>query len=357
MTYYGLSATAPLAESSKVRPHWRARYNRAMKLVRRIHLYAGLFMTPWVFLYGVSACLFNHPELFADQEVRRFGPERLARTALAQPLKAATLAGQVVAALNATGSDAGPRGTYRLVRAEEAEFERDLFASVRGGRLEHTIRLDLESGSGTVRTGPVTERRGGPSAPAAPAGGKGAVSASRKDRPGAVVDTEAVRGVSGGASGARVVTLGPPPLAAVEEALPRLLDGFGLDSSGPLLIRSAPELTFVAERRGQPVRIAYNLRTGAVSERPDDGTGRPLSTRRFLLQLHTAHGYPSKPNARWAWALAVDAMAVSMVGWGITGLLMWWQMKNVRRWGLMVLLLSAAVATAVAFGMHGALTS
>ena len=55
-------------------------------------------------------------------------------------------------------------------------------------------------------------------------------------------------------------------------------------------------------------------------------TGRPLGTpgeealtsRRFLLRLHLAHGYLSRFDARWAWAVAVDQLFASMVGWGFT---------------------------------------
>lgn len=46
-------------------------------------------------------------------------------------------------------------------------------------------------------------------------------------------------------------------------------------------------------------------------------TGRPLGTpgeealtsRRFLLRLHLAHGYLSKFDARWAWAVVVDQLS------------------------------------------------
>jgi hypothetical protein len=36
-----------------------------MKLLRRTHLYFGLFMAPWILLYGVSGFMFNHPDWFA----------------------------------------------------------------------------------------------------------------------------------------------------------------------------------------------------------------------------------------------------------------------------------------------------
>ncbi len=108
------------------------------------------------------------------------------------------------------------------------------------------------------------------------------------------------------------------------------------------------------EGEGQVWRVGFNMQTGTLTGRPEDAprAGESLSNRRFLLRLHTAHGYPSQVNARWIWAVAVDVMFVCMVGWGITGLLMWWQMKNVRRIGAVLLVLSAIVSVAVAIGMH-----
>ena len=75
-------------------------------------------------------------------------------------------------------------------------------------------------------------------------------------------------------------------------------------------------------------------------------------SRRFLLRLHLAHGYLSKFDARWAWAVVVDQLFASMVGWGFTGLLMWWQMKNVRRVSALVLAASLVASAAMTIGMH-----
>ncbi len=36
-----------------------------MKIMRRTHLYAGLFLAPWVAMYGFSGLIFNHGNWFA----------------------------------------------------------------------------------------------------------------------------------------------------------------------------------------------------------------------------------------------------------------------------------------------------
>jgi hypothetical protein len=52
----------------------------------------------------------------------------------------------------------------------------------------------------------------------------------------------------------------------------------------------------------------------------------------------------------------VDIMAAAMVVWGCSGLLMWWQMKSLRRWGVLTLIVSVVTAAGVATGMHAALS-
>ena len=46
-----------------------------------------------------------------------------------------------------------------------------------------------------------------------------------------------------------------------------------------------------------------------------------------------------------------------MVAWAVTGLLMWWQIKRVRRLGLVVLLGSVVAATWVGWAMHTSLVT
>jgi hypothetical protein len=313
------AATAAAAAPKAIKSRARARFNQAMRIVRRIHLYTGLFMTPWVFLYGISGMLFNHPDRFADQEVTYFGAAETAGGPLERGLPPGALAGRVVAALNSNRTESRDDGSYRLVRPGEAAFSRDLFALVRSEGQNHSARVDLDHGVGSVRK---------------------------------VEPAEAVAKQIGPKGGLK---LDPPPFEPVTRALPDVLRKLGLPAESAI-VRNGPDLSFLMEGEGKTWRVTYNTTTGSVLAKPEDAAG-PLSVRRFLILLHVAHEFPSRVNARWVWAIAVDLMFVSMVGWGFTGLLMWWQMKNVRRIGIIVLLASAATATAMAIGMHRILTT
>ena len=289
-----------------------------MKLLRRAHLYAGLFMVPWVFLYGITALLFNHPDAFADAPSVTFTAAAARGTALGAIPAADALARQVVDSLNrkANAGGEGRPAPYRLVEPGEAGFARDLTATVRGDGKEYTVRLNLADGSGTVR--PV-ERKVARPAPFASKGG---------------------------------IKLASPPFEPASRGFPELLGKMGYAATD-VSIRNVPDLSFLMEGPDHETwRVNYNAGTNQVSGRLDHAGGVGPTLRRELLQLHLAHGYPKQINARWVWAVGVDLMFVSMVGWGATGLAMWWQMKNVRKVGAIVLIASLVVSTLLAIGMH-----
>ncbi len=123
-----------------------------------------------------------------------------------------------------------------------------------------------------------------------------------------------------------------PPRDRLSRGVPALLAKLGIKAD-TTTIRNPPDLICTIEQDGRCWRVTYNLQTGATSARPADEPGGRLSTRRFLTGLHLAFTYPSKVDARWFWAVVVDAMFVAMVFWAASGLLMWWQMKKLRRWG------------------------
>jgi hypothetical protein len=293
----------------------RVRYNAALKLVRRAHLFAGLFMTPWVFLYGITGFLFNHPGAFPDREVRYAGRSAAAGTALESFPGAPEIADQVVAALNAKAGTTA----FRLVESDSAALTRPLLVNATGRGREHLVRFDPDSGESFIRSTPA--------------------------------DLEPPSPVPTGTT----VTLADPPRDRLARGVPSLLAKLGIESDTASL-RNPPDLVCTVEHEGRRWRVAYNLQTGATTARPaGTGEGR-LSTRRFLTGLHLAFTYPSRVDARWFWAVAVDAMFVSMVFWGVSGLLMWWQMKKLRRWGVFTLIVSAIAATALALGMHDVLS-
>jgi hypothetical protein len=301
---------------ARARARSRVRYHAALKLVRRAHLFAWLFMKPWVFLYGVTGFLFKHPDAFPDREVRAAGRAELEGTPLEGFPTANELAARVVEAINARAE----RPSFRLVGREGATFSRALFVTATGGGREHSVRFDPDTGEAFIRS----------TTAAAP---------DPKAWPG---------GTHFG--------LADPPRDRLARGVPALLAKVGVEADATT-VRNPPDLICTVEREGRRWRVAYNLQTGAIAARPANGPGDRLSTRRFLTGMHLAFTYPSHVDIRWFWAVAVDSMFVAMLFWGLSGLLMWWQMKKLRLWGIVTLILSAATATVLAVGMHAALAS
>jgi hypothetical protein len=310
----GSVAPAELSGSAS-RSRARARYNAALKLVRRVHMYVGLFLTPWGFLYGVSAFLFNHPDAFPDQESRRVDRSETAGTSLEAMPDSRALAARVVEALNARADGR----SYRLNNSNSATLSWPLTATATGSGREHAVEYDLDSGTVTIRSKPTA---GHP--------------------PQGLPDGE-------------TLPLEDSPRDRLARGVPELLSRLGIKAD-EVSIRYSPDLVFDLDAEGQRLRVAYNIQTERLSVRPADDPAGRLSNRRFLTWLHLTFGYPSRLGARWLWAVVVDMMAAAMVVWGCSGLLMWWQMKSLRRWGAVTLTASVIAATCLALGMYSVLS-
>jgi hypothetical protein len=289
-----------------------------MYWVRRLHLYSGLFLFPWVMLYGATALLFNHPEAFPDQVRRRLDAADVAGTGLDRLPSPSEAAAQLVAALNeASRGDGRTEPTYRLTAPESASYSRDFVAArVQGGGEEHSIVLDLATGAGTIGTR------------ALPRGGRPPFATASLKPPGSLADQ-------------------------VKKGLPLALARKGL-TVGDSRITFGPELSFFVEADGKTWKAGYNVATGSLTGRLADA-GDGLGAREFLTRLHLAHGYQSSGWSRLVWAIFVDLMFAMMVFWGVSGLLMWWQLRSTRRFGAIVLALGAVIALLTAIGMHQAL--
>ena len=330
-----LSASGSEFRADRRRPPYRA----FVQLLRRAHLYAGLLMLPWVVLYGATAFLFNHPAVFGDQPTTAFGRDALAGTPMETPPAPAELAALVVAALQTC---AAPGTNYSLLDPGQARYTREFaFATVKGEGRETNVLIDVTGSGGTVRTRTVPQAKPEEAAPFAVGG-----------RPAGGPSGRGGGGSRGTARGGEGLKLDDPLHERVAASIPKVLERTGTPA-GEIAVTSVPDLSFLMDADGKTWRVTYNPQTGIVSGRPgDEPVAEPPTIRRFLTRLHTTHGYPADVNARWTWAVIVDVMAAIMLFWAFSGILMWWQLKSTRRYGLAVLLVSAAAAAWIGYEMH-----
>lgn len=352
------SDTVSEAGKSPSKPHATAK-KRKRKLgsrvnmwIRRIHLFSGLFMLPWVLLYGFTALLFNHPTYMADSktEIENFSLSNEQEELLPS---ATILAQQAVATANEKLLSENSPQTLELAEHPNAIFTRQAFGSVENDDRSVGVILNLNNGKGYLRNrskDPVDKAN------------------ESEDKTEEAAPPTVDEGLK--------LAIDADPSGQFKSAVDDLLEPYDVDSE-KISLRSLPNLEFDAVVDGKPVR----LRLTQQSSRNRRGGGRPspsagetdvektkpqykseltvvgqnpreMSARSFLLRLHMAHGYGVQTNSRWFWAVAVDLMFASMCFWGLSGVVMWWQIKRTRKIGFLLLIASAIVATWLAIGMH-----
>ena len=415
--------TGMASPKSRRRPHTHGvlfrLWNSLMKLLRRIHLYAGLLMLPWVLLYGFTALLFNHSTFFpdSDTQIHRFRTVSEPGRELPAPAQLAEL---VVAQLNEKLAGEDTPTSYRLVNPETAAFTQQASATISTDETQYRVVVDLATGSGYVREQPrnqedeeekrareeaMTPLQRGQSVSVEVGAQKDRVRHSVEeaiDKIGVPIEglsfrslptiefdlqeggtTHRVRFVAsrqrsnGRASSSQSAPNAKPVATSkskVEERPPEPSKGGRSNanrakpqgranrSSEAEKTSATSGLNSVPAEKGDAkaassVRQPTNPVRGSQFGRVSIVGGEPgeIGWRRYLLRLHMAHGYPVQQNARWYWAIAVDAMFATMVFWGLSGVLMWWQIKRTRLWGILCLVVSSVAATWLAIGMHAQL--
>ena len=274
-------------------------------VVRRAHLLIGLFLAPWVLVYGVSGLAFHHWSWFSNwPKMTRvtFEPEQI--TVPTPWLQSEILAKEAVAAINSAGG-----ADYVLVPGSE--------------QLDPIITMPLTwqgaSGDGKIQLLP-------------------RMATLREFQPGlspqqiattlpAIFDAAATARVRSDAT--KLFRVVEPSIRDIEEV-------------------KWPALTFLLRREGQIYSGRRDLVNGTVSVMRVPGPRVP----NFLTSLHMTHwNFATGPWIRTLWATISDGVALALIFWALSGLIMWWQMKPLRAPGRIVFLVSLVVAFVIVYGM------
>jgi hypothetical protein len=310
-----------------------------MQFVRRTHLYLGLFLFPWAILYGVTGFLFNHPTFFADSQTTSFARADTVGTPLED---IPTPTAQASAVLDVLNDQKKPATSFQLGHGEARYATRDSFiATVKADRRTFFVVFDPKTISGTIRE---TTPKRVVADPAPFATGKADAPRQRG------------MGMMGPMKHDHSGVKTPDPVTErLKSGIPTLMARKGFPP-GEVTITNSPDIKFPLEADGKVWTAIFNPLTTTVSGTPGAETS-DLSFRSFLLRMHLTRGYPGEVNTKWAWAVGVDAIALALCFWGFSGLFMWWQIKSTRKAGLVVLFISAVVATTLTIGMYGLLAA
>lgn len=310
-----------------------------MHLVRRTHLYLGLFLFPWAILYGVTGFLFNHPTFLADAPTVSYSRVDLAGTALEQ---APTVEDQATAVLAALNEQKQPTQPFRLAGGNIRYATRDSFiATVKSDQRSFFVTFDPRTASGVIRETTPKQAVAGP-APFATGKadpprqrGMGMMGPMKHDPAG--------------------VKIADSLIERLQASIPVLMERKGFPK-GEVTVTTAPDVKFPVDVDGRIWTATFNPLTTSVTGTAGEGQSE-LSLRSFLLRMHLTRGYPGEVNTKWVWAVGVDAIALTLCFWGVSGLFMWWQIKATRRAGLIVAATSAVLATVLGLGMHALLAA
>lgn len=291
--------------------------DRLKRLTRRVHMFAGLLLMPWVLFFGVSGVLFNHPGLGESMRAQRVAPDELRAMGVNAPWKPDVAAREIVRALNARGGR-----YYELDESFEPHLAGFTLLSAPAPDGRYALLLDMARGGGVL------------------------VTRTRRQRPDDAVLAE--------------VPLDLPELttAALETKLRGLIARHQLPRVEELKAhpKIAPELRLrVRDADGTRWNLRYDTRTGSVSGRRSDAFPA-LGASQILASMHTTHHFPLRVGPLWFWALFEDLLGVTMVIWAISGLVMWWQIKRTRLAGVLSIAAALGLAAAVMLGTLSELT-
>lgn len=331
-------AASQSSGSSLPKPRARPFARQLMQFVRRTHLYVGLLLFPWAILYGVTGFLFNHPTILADAPTTHFTRADVIGTPLEKTPSPHDQALAVVAALNEMQKPTRP---YELAAGEAHYATRESFiATVKADKRTFFVVFEPNSSSGTIReTTPPTAAESAPFATGAGDAprqrGMGMMGPMKHNHAGVKIDGSIVD--------------------VIKSGVPSLMERKGFPR-GEVAVTTAPDVKFPMQADGALWTAIYNPITTNVS----GSIGPPrsdLSLRSFLLRLHLSRGYPGEVTTKWFWAIGVDAIAIILCFWGISGLFMWWQIKSTRTLGLIALTLGLLTALLLGLGMHAVLAA
>ena len=291
----------------------RRLYNRAMKWIRRIHMCLGLFMFPWVFLYSITGFLLNHPGAFPDHEIRKVDSQILEDTeldGLPAPDEAARGLLHSLAEMAGTSLEG-----YKIIHPERARYSHQgMFNTTQSGK-RYQLALHPNERSGKLHIRPVEPRRKTP---------LGSVQSLQQS------------------------DLTHQRLRARATAVFRRL---GIPAKN-VYMQWGPLLEFQMTDGDQTWIVNYNLSNQNIGARPREGWPGISSIRQYLLRLHLTHTFPTETGSRTFWAIMVDAVAACLVLWALSGLLIWWQRKNLRLAGAIITGISVLWACGLGYIMY-----
>jgi len=306
------ASSAPLVERKR-------RRGRALRIVRRVHMYAGLLLMPWLMFFGLSGILFNHPNVGEQVSGQRVSASDLQKLSALAPWQPADAAQAVVTQLNAARAG---EAAYRLDPTFESRFSGYSVLSAPAPDGAYMLILDVSQARGVLVHKQARKSEDGSTFP-------------RLSLPLETYSSQNIEAHTQGLLTARAL-----PHQSELQAHPKI----------------APELRLrVLDAEDVAWNLTYDTRDGALAGRRADSFPN-LGISQIVGSMHKTHHFTLDLGAQWFWALFEDLLGLAMVIWAITGVVMWWQLKRTRLIGVLSLVLALGIAAVVMSGTLQQLT-
>ena len=279
----------------------KSKYN-FHKINRRIHLYAGLFMIPYIFIFALSGIMFNHTSFMghgrSEERFRLEGDDKLDDLFPYIESLAKTVADSVK-----TQQD-----IINDFKLDNIRYENTMILRSTNKNADHRIQIDIPTNNVQIMTLPDFVENN--------TIGNGSIETYHK------IDTSEL-------------------LAKTEGIIAKR----GIDSVSSRVQR-LPNVEFDLITDQSSYRVSYSLQSGNYWLM--DLNQRKFKWNYFFTNLHQLHGYPlSGFSLKWLFVLFADSLAVLMMVWAVSGLIMWYKMKKQFVIGSALLVVSAAIALAI----------
>jgi hypothetical protein len=93
-------------------------------------------------------------------------------------------------------------------------------------------------------------------------------------------------------------------------------------------------------------RLRFQTTTGMLT-----AEDRAFRVDHFLTGMHGRGGFEQESAGNLAWAIVVDLVCLGFLLWAATGILMWWKLRALRRWGALALAAGGVAFTAFMLGL------
>lgn len=264
------------------------------KFNRRVHLYTGLIMVPYIFVFGLSGLIFNHPTMFSNRSSDTFEMDK--RTDFQEIFpNIEDLAASITDSIINEKIISNPA-------IENVKYSNTMILRNANDIADYRMQIDIPSSRVQLITLPDFVNEG----PVV----RGNLDFDLK------IDSQML-------------------LSRAED----ILRNKGIEP-GQSRVQRIPNLIFDLKNKTKSYRVTYNLTSG--NYRIDDLSKRDFKISYMLTNLHESHGYPVAGfSFTWLWVFFADVLAVLMIVWAISGLIMWFKMK--RQFTIGVTLLSISI--------------